>query len=102
MTTPIDLSGFWQYLINSDLIGLIEALYRYQYGPILFPGVMALALSIPLYLRTQSLTYCAVLWITMCGLVVAFVPVTGQQFMALLIFFVGAGALFGLIDRVRR
>ena len=59
-----------QYLQGGDLVGFIIAVYTSLIGEIFF-GLIILIVSIPLYLRTQSVMYCSILWITVSSLLIA-------------------------------
>lgn len=81
----------WQYLQQGDLVGFATALFTSVLGD-LFYALILLALTLPLYIRTQSLSYVAVLWIVLSGALVVLVPAEAQRLLRLL-FVLGVAAI---------
>jgi len=92
-----DLSSFWQYLYANDIIGFIIGLYGIWFS------LIFLVLSVPLYIRTNSLTYVAVLWALLSGILsILPVPAVVQQVISLFIWLTVTGIIFIVFDRIRR
>jgi len=62
-----------QYLLQGDLVGFIFAVFTSSMGEY-FYGIIVLVLTVPLYIRTQSLTYVYLLWALLGGILTALLP----------------------------
>ena len=74
MTWPIVLTDlFEQYLFKGDFFGFIDGVYLSIIGRMwyVFP---LLFIFVPLYIKTQSLEFCAILWILVGGALIALLP----------------------------
>lgn len=99
---PTGTAGLlWQYVVVGDLVGLVTAVYTMQMGEYFYASLMLL-LTVPLYIRTQSLTFCVLLWIICSGLLLAFVPLMVQKIVGLFMVLAVGGVLFMLFSRLRR
>lgn len=85
-----------QYLLHGDMIGLVIAVYTSTMGEWFFGAVM-LIVSVPLYIRTQSVTYCVVLWLVCSGMLMVIVPFQFQKVISLFIILTVAGIIYSLI-----
>jgi len=65
----------WQYLINGDLIGFINAVFTSRLGELWY-ALIVFAITFPLYLRTQSLIFVCILWILLGNILVVMVPIS--------------------------
>jgi len=81
---PFELMN--QYLKTGNLVGFVFAIYSSLIGDLIF-GIIILIISIPLYLRTQSLAYVALLWLLLGSMFAFLIPIparmTGYVFMIL-------------------
>lgn len=68
-----DVSLLSTYLIAGDLLGFIMACYTTRIGQV-FYAILALIITIPLAIRTQSITYVALIWLLLGGLFMWAVP----------------------------
>ena len=87
-----------QYLLQGDLIGFVQAIYLEKMGEYFF-GVLMVLLSLPLYIRTQSLTYVMALWLVCSPLLLYFVPVAGERVLGTLAILALGGLLFLVFRR---
>ena len=70
------MEGILQYLYNGDILGFIRAVFTYSFGSAdAFFAVVALAVTVPIYIRTKSLTLISILWIVTGGVFQALSPV---------------------------
>lgn len=86
-----DIDLLTQYLLAGDLFGFIVACYTTRIGQV-FYAILALMVTIPLALRTQSITYVAIIWILIGGLFQVAMPVVSP--VAVLLIILGVGSLF--------
>ena len=85
-----DISLLLTYLQAGDYLGFIIACYTTRVGQLAYVLII-LMFTIPLALRTQSITYVAIVWIILGGLFQAAVPLVAP---AMVIFeILGIGAL---------
>jgi hypothetical protein len=89
-----DVSFLLAYLAQGDLIGFIIACYTSRIGQI-FYVILILCFTVPLALRTQSITYVAVVWLILGALFIPAVPLISPAAVFLLIL-----GIAGLIYRV--
>jgi len=89
-----------QYLRNGDLVGFIIAVYTSLIGQV-FYGIMMVIVTVPLYVRTQSVMYCSILWVTVSGLLSALIPTAGFNISYVLLAAGIAGILFELFRAVK-
>jgi len=89
-----------QYLLKGDLIGFIIALYTSVMGEVFFAFIL-LGISVPLYIRTQSLAYVTVVWIILGALLEAIIPTTGLSLGKILMVLGVAAILYQLFVRER-
>jgi len=87
-----------QYLRIGDVSGFAIAIYTQSMGDIFF-GLILLALTIPLYIRTQSLGYISILWITVSSLIETLVPTPGINLGKIILVIGVAGVLYSLFTR---
>jgi hypothetical protein len=73
---PFDLMN--TYLKNQNFVGFLVAIYTSIMGE-LFYGMLILIITIPLYLRTQSLIYCAIVWLVLGSFFAAILPVSASH-----------------------
>jgi hypothetical protein len=94
-------NALWQFLFAGDFVGLVVAVYTTKMGEYFFAALMLL-LGVPLYIRTQSLTFVVLLWVLCSGLLLAFVPLMVSKIVGLFIILAVGGILFMLFSRLRR
>lgn len=84
--------GLIQYLWNGDYLGFIRAIFVNSFGGNMdaFVAVVALCITLPLYIRTKSLMMLGILWILCGGILIAVSPVIGMFAVFFLIFGIGA------------
>jgi len=82
-----------QHLQQGNLLAFITGLYTRVLGT-LFYVILILLVSVPLYIKTQSLAYLCILWILLGGVLVALVPIEGFQIGWILIIIGIAGLLY--------
>jgi len=69
------MEGLLQYLYNCDVLGFIRAVFTYSFGSAdAFFAVLALAITVPIYIRTRSLILISILWILTGGVFQALSP----------------------------
>jgi hypothetical protein len=90
-TWPIggDISLLLTYLQTGDLIGFIMACYVTKLGQV-FYAILALLLTVPLAIRTQSVVYVAVVWLVLAGVFQAAVPLIAPASVLLTILAIAA------------
>lgn len=84
-----DIDLLLQYLLAGDLLGFIVACYTTRIGQV-FYALIALIITVPLAIRTQSITYVAIIWILLGGLFQAAMPVISPVAVFLIILGVGS------------
>jgi hypothetical protein len=89
-----DVSLLLVYLQSGDLIGFIIACYTSRIGQ-LFYVILILCFTVPLALRTQSITYVAIVWLICGAVMIPAVPLISPAAVILLIL-----GIAGLIYRV--
>jgi len=87
-----------QYLAVGDLLGFLQAVFTSSMG-VLFYGLLVVFVTLPLYMRTQSLTYVAVVAILLSGLMYAMVPIAGQRILGLVLVLTVGGIITYLFTR---
>lgn len=88
-------SWLWQYLIEGDLAGFIIAIYTSLIGQVFWVFTVFLV-SVPVYMRTKSLTTVCIIWILLGGVFVTVMPMASG--MALLLTVLGiAGILYKVV-----
>ncbi len=95
------LELLWQLLQQGDFIGFLTALYTSLLGD-LFYGIVLLALALPLYIRTQSLTYVAIMWIILMGVFTVILPAEAYRIVRILFVLGVASAILSLFARWAR
>lgn len=68
MTDLID-----QYLLMKDLLGFIQAMYTVRIGEMIYV-LWAMLIAVPIYMRTQSLTYISIVSLLFAGIVWVALP----------------------------
>lgn len=89
-----DISLLLTYLLAGDLAGFIIACYTTRIGQ-LFYAILVLCFTVPLAIRTQSITYVAIVWLILGIFFIPAVPLISPAAVLLLILGIG-----GLIYRV--
>lgn len=84
-----DISLLLQYLTRGDLLGFIVACYTTRIGQ-LFYAIVALIFTVPLALRTQSVTYVAIVWLLLAGIFQTAVPLIAPASVLLIVLAIGA------------
>ena len=88
-----------QYLMQGDFIGFINAVYTSILGELWF-AIPLLILFVPLYIKTESLEFCAILWILIGGLLIAMLPAMAATTGTLLLVLGLAVLLYRLAEKV--
>jgi len=97
MTTDL----LWQYLLQGDILGFVQAVFTSVLGD-LFYGFIMLIVLVPLYIRTQSLLAVMVVTLLLSGLFYSLTPVGGIGLMRILLTVALGGLLFWLFTKVMR
>jgi len=84
-----------QYLVQGDLIGFVLAIFTSSMGEY-FYGLLILFITVPVYMRTQSLTYVYLLWACSGLLLLPLIPLGAYSVAGILITVGGAGILYKL------
>ncbi len=84
-----DIDLLTQYLLAGDLLGFLVACYTTRIGQV-FYAIVALIITVPLAIRTQSITYVAIIWVILGGLFQAAMPVVSPVAVFLIILGVGS------------
>lgn len=87
-----------QYLAVGDFLGFLQAVFTSSMG-VLFYGLIILFATLPLYLRTQSLTFVAILAIILSTLMYAMIPIAGQRILGLVLVLTVGGVITYLFTR---
>jgi len=81
-----------QYFFSGDFLGAFQALYVNVFHSIdLFYAMLLLLFTMPIYIRTKSLTFISILWILIGSIVITVVPSVAG--MAVLFLGLGIGGL---------
>ena len=88
-----------QYLMQGDFIGFINAVYMSILGELWF-AIPLLILFVPLYIKTERLEFCAILWILIGGLLIAMLPAMAATTSTLLLVLGLAVLLYRLAEKV--
>lgn len=88
-----------QYLLNGDLFGFVDAVYFNLLGEIWY-AIPLLLIFLPIYIKTESIEFCAILWVLIGSLLISLLPAlaatTGTVLLVL-----GLGILlYRLVERV--
>lgn len=89
----VALGSLWNYIINGDLVGYINAVYTGVVGPFYF-GFLVLFVLMPLYLRSKSAIYVMIFWIVTGVALIQILPAGFYQVGAGLFYLIGGGLLF--------
>ncbi len=89
----VALGALWNYIIDGDLIGYVNAVYTGVVGPFYF-GFLILIVLMPLYLRSRSAIYVMIFWIVTGVGLINILPAGFYQIGAALFYLVGGGLLF--------
>jgi len=92
-----DVTLLLTYLQQGDFLGFIAACYTSRIGQ-LFYVILALAVTIPLALRTQNVTYVAVVWLILAGIFQVVMPIVSPGAVLFAVLAVGA-LLYKLFTR---
>jgi len=85
-----------QYLVQGDLIGFVLAIFTSSMGEY-FLGFVILLVTVPVYMRTQSLAYVYLLWLLVGSTsLLALVPLGAYTVAAFFTALGGAGILYKL------
>ncbi len=90
-----------QYLMVGDFTGFIVAIYSQTLGTA-FLGFILLALTIPIYIRTNHLGFVALIWFTVFGFMEILIPTAalslGKVIMAMAVAVIMYTAFMGRSD----
>lgn len=89
-----------QYLFQGDLVGFIIAVWTSSMGQ-MFYGMLIAILTVPLYMRTQSLTYVSILWLLSWGILQTMLPLAVWNIGHVFLILGTGGLLFKLITSRR-
>lgn len=92
------LNLLWQYLLAGNLIGFIFACYTVQIGQTVFV-LIAILISVPLYVRLKNLTVLAIAWIVLGGVLIAAMPIV-SPFAVLLVVLGVAAVIYKIFQHV--
>jgi hypothetical protein len=98
--TPVvpTLNLLWQYLLAGNLIGFIFACYTVTMGQTIFV-LIAILISVPLYVRLKNLTVLAIAWIVLGGVFIAAMPIV-SPFAVLLVVLGVAAVIYKIFQHV--
>ena len=85
-----DIDLLTQYLLAGDLLGFLVACYTTRIGQV-FYAILALIITVPLAIRTNSIAYVAIVWIILGGLFQVAMPVVSP--VAVLLIILGVASL---------
>jgi len=88
-----------QYLMQGDFFGFINAVYLSILGELWF-AIPLMILFVPLYIKTESLEFCAILWILIGGSLIAILPAMAATTGTLLLVLGLAVLLYRLAEKV--
>jgi hypothetical protein len=91
------LGQLLQYLLTGDILGLLQAIYMMPFGDYyeLFYGFLALIGIVPIYIRSNSLLLCSILWILVGYMFMVMAPAVTIIATLLMVLGIG-GTLFSL------
>lgn len=92
------LNLLWQYLLAGNLIGFIFACYTVQIGQTVFV-LIAILISVPLYVRLKNLTVLAIAWIVLGSVLIAAMPIV-SPFAVLLVVLGIAAVIYKIFQHV--
>lgn len=93
---PFDLA--YVYIIKGDLTGFVTAIYTSLLGEAFF-AILILIITLPLYLRTQSLSYVSLLWLLLGSVFAALLPPAARNIAYVFIILGTGGLLYKLWRR---
>jgi len=101
ITAWLDLNQLQQFLFEGDYFGFIQSIYTSAFLTAdIFYAFLSLTIVLPLYIRTKSLTYCALAWILLGSLFIVASPLVSG--VAVLLVVMGmASLLYKVVMRVR-
>jgi len=88
-------------ILSGDVPGFIASVYTDLIGQY-FSGAILFTLFTVSYIRTQDITFGAILWIILAGSLEIMIPTTGFNVAKLFIVMGIASALLGLYNRSKR
>lgn len=101
MIALVSLDQLNQFLWEGDYFGFLQAIYTSAFGTAdIFYAFVTLLIVLPLYIRTKSLMFCALVWIVLGSLFIMASPLVS----GVAIFLMGLGLaslLYKLMMRVR-
>jgi hypothetical protein len=102
ITAGLDLNQIQQFIYEGDYFGLFQAIYTSAFlSADIFYVFLSMAIVLPLYIRTKSLTYCALAWILLGSLFIVASPLVSG--IAVLLVAMGmASLLYKVVMRVRQ
>lgn len=90
-----------QYLLKGDLIGFINAVYTSLIGELWF-AIPLMIIFIPLYIKTRSIAYCALLWMLLGGILIGLLPAQAATVGSIFVILGVAIILFKLVSHALR
>ncbi len=84
------------YISTGNYIGLFVAPYALLLGD-MFGGVCIFAIMLPLYMRTQSLNYCLIVWVLLSAALTAALPLSTFRLAYVFLIIGVAGLLYKLL-----
>ena len=87
------------YLMSGDLFGFADAVYSGLVGE-LWLLIPLLILFVPLYIKTESLEFCGILWMLLGGLLIGFLPARATAVGTVLLVLGIAAVLYRLVSRL--
>lgn len=92
------LNLLWQYLLAGNLIGFIFACFTVTIGQSVFV-LIAIIISVPLYVRLKNLTVLAIAWILLGGVLIAAMPIV-SPFAVMLVVMGIASVIYKIFQHV--
>jgi len=89
----VDIQALLQYLYEGDILGFLQAVYVSAFRSAdLFYAFVMLLFTTPLYIRTRSFIFLAILWILLGGFFLVATPLISG--LAVLLLILGLATLF--------
>lgn len=93
------MSDLLSYLLQGNLLGFVNAVYTSILGELWF-AIPLMLLFIPLYIKTESIEFCAILWVLLGGILVGLLPGIASTTGTLLLVLGIAAILYRLVSRL--
>jgi hypothetical protein len=96
----VALDPLWQYLVNGDFTGYINAVYTSVVG-VYYYGLLILFILMPMYLRSRSVVYVMIFWLVTGVGLINLLPAGFYQIGGAILYLTGGGLLYFLFRNMR-